>query len=118
MVRSLVKESQPFLFGVDMLQAVSMNWEFDFDVFSKWKDGNYLAYGINGNGSDWLGEIILRDGKFYCELEDTFDGNLAVKNPKDFVKAIAYWPKESIRNFIRVEAVKNVLNTFVPDNPR
>ena len=65
MVRSLVKESQPFLFGVDMLQAVSMNWEFDFDVFSKWKDGNYLAYGVNGNGSDWLGEIILRDGKFY-----------------------------------------------------
>ena len=97
-----------------MLQNVLMTWEFDFDVFSNWKDGNYLAYGINMDGSDWLGEIFLRDGKFYCDFEDTFDVNLAVKNPKDFVKAVAYFPRESIRNFIRVEEVKRVLNTTIP----
>ena len=106
MVRSLVKESQPFLFEVDMLQNVLTEWEFNFDIFSTF-EGNHIAYGTNPDGSDWVSEIWIADGKFYIAAEDVLNEDLAVENPRESIKAVAI----SLRSDVR-DALKSVRNSY------
>lgn len=87
-----------------------MNWEFDFEVFSRWEDGNYFSYGVNTDGSDWICEIFLRNGKFYTDLEDSLDETLAIENSKDRIKALAINPKKSLKDMSAV--LDNSKNLF------
>lgn len=89
-----------------MLQNVLTEWEFNFDIFSTF-EGNHIAYGTNPDGSDWVSEIWIADGKFYTDVEDVFDEGLAVQNPRDSIKAVAI----SLRSDVR-DALKSVRNSY------
>lgn len=79
-----------------MVWNVSTEWEFDFDTFSTF-EGNHIAYGTNPDGSDWVGEIWIADGKFYIAAEDVLNEDLAVPNPEDSIKAVAVHLRLDVR---------------------
>lgn len=83
-----------------MLQNVLTEWEFNFDIFSTF-EGNHIAYGTNPDGSDWVSEIWIADGKFYTEAEDVFDEGLAVQNPRDSIKAVAISLRSDVRDALK-----------------
>ena len=83
-----------------MLQNVLTEWEFNFDIFSTF-EGNHIAYGTNPDGSDWVSEIWIADGKFYTDVEDVFDEGLAVGNPRESIKAVAISLRSDVRDALK-----------------
>ena len=83
-----------------MLQNVLTEWEFNFDIFSTF-EGNHIAYGTNPDGSDWASEIWIADGKFYTDVEDVFDEDLAVEHTRDSIKAVAISLRSDVRDALK-----------------
>ena len=84
-----------------MLQNVLTEWEFNFDIFSTF-EGNHIAYGTNPDGSDWISEIWIADGKFYIAAEDVFlNEDLAVENPRGSIKAVAISLRSDVRDALK-----------------
>lgn len=79
-----------------MVWNVSTEWEFDFDIFSTF-EGNHIAYGTNPDGSDWIGEIWIAEGKFYIAAEDVLNEDLAVLDPQLYIKAVAVHLRLDVR---------------------
>lgn len=83
-----------------MLQNVLTEWEFNFDTFSTF-EGNHIAYGTNPDGSDWVSEIWIADGKFYTDVEDVLNEDLAVENPRESIKAVAISLRSDVRDALK-----------------
>lgn len=72
-----------------------IRWCTEPRVFSKWI-GSVIAYGINDEGDDWVGEVYFDDGKVYANPEYSIE-HPDEYFPMDKIKAVALDLREKVR---------------------